>query len=146
MGDRHWTSLSDLFPETGDNRTVATQYVSKTGRNETRLAFHLSSLDRKAQALYVDFSQALATAHDVRGVHRLICTDHHKLLHTITYSGICHHTGTEHVCSNRLAGVLFHQGDMLVGRRMEHHLGVPVAEHIIHTVRATDIADYWDKV
>ena len=29
---------------------------------------------------------------------------------------------------------------------MEHHLGVPVAEHIIHTVRATDIADHRDKV
>ena len=108
MGDRHRASLSDLFPETGDNRTVATQYVSKAGRNETRLAFHLSSLDRKAQTLYIDLSQALATAHDVRGVHRLIRTDHHKFLHTIAYSGIRHHTSTEHVCSDRLAGVLLH--------------------------------------
>ena len=29
---------------------------------------------------------------------------------------------------------------------MEHHLGVPVAEHIIHTVRTADIADHRDKV
>ena len=35
---------------------------------------------------------------------------------------------------------------MLVGRRMEHHLGVPVAEHIIHTVRAANIADHRNKV
>ena len=60
MGDRHGTLLlSDLFTETGDNRPIATWNIAKAGRTK-RVTPHLSSLDRKAQALYIDFYQALA--------------------------------------------------------------------------------------
>ena len=38
------------------------------------------------------------------------------------------------------AGVLFHQGDVLISCRMEYYLGMPIAEYVIYTVRIPDIA------
>ena len=108
MGNRHGASLSDLFTETGITDPLLPRTLPKRVVMKRVSPFTSPRSIARAQTLYIDFGQALATAHDVRGVHRLIRTDHHKFLHTIAYSGIRHHTSTEHVCSDRPRGVLLH--------------------------------------
>ncbi len=53
-----------------------------------------------------------------------------------------HHTRAEHVVEHRLPGVLvFHQGHVFVGGRMEHHRREVGCQHMGHLPRVGDAAD-----
>ena len=140
MRNRNRTAILDLFLETGNHRTVAAQDIAKTGGDELGLAGYFALLDGSIEALYIDFGQALATAHDVGGVHGLVGTYHHKLLDAVLHSDIGHIARTIYIDTDGFARIFFHQRDMLIGCGMEHYLGMVGAEGKLKAFLAAHIA------
>ena len=86
-------------------------------------------------------AKALGGPHHIGGIHRLICGDHDELLHAILLRNTDHVPGAEHIVLHRLGAVVLHQGHMLVGCRVEHHLGPVCTEHLIQLFPIPDAGD-----
>ena len=134
MSHRHRPAFLNLLTEQRNNRSVRSQHIAEAGRHELRLTLFCSVLDRMVQALYVDFADALRTAHDIRRVHGLVGRHHHKLLHAVLHAQVCNHLRTIDVVLHSLRGVVLHHRHMLVGSSMEHIVGLELPEDSLHAV------------
>ena len=130
-GDR--TTVPDLLAENRDDRTVATQYITKTGSHKLRYPLHFPCLDSLIQTLHIDFTDTLATSHHIGRVHRLVRTYHHKLLGTILHRQVRHDTRTINIVLHRLTRIILHHRHMLVGRCMEHIFRTELLVYLLHT-------------
>ena len=145
MGHRHRTTVLDLLAETRDDAAVAAQHVAETRGDELGLPLVLALRNGETQRLDVNLGQTLRTPHHIGGVHRLVGTDHHHLLHVVLNTLVGHVARAVHVDEHGLAGVLLHERHMLVGRGMEHHLGMIVPKGEVETCQLPHIADYGDE-
>ena len=86
------------------------------------------------QVLHNHFAAALGGAHHVRRVHRLVGANHHKLSDLIEQRKERDIEGARHIVLDSLHGTAFHQGHMLMGRRVEHHVGLVFFEDSVHAL------------
>ena len=95
----------------------------------------------EAEGLNVDLGEALGATHDVGGVDGLVGRDHDHLLNTVLDTLVGDIAGASDIDEDGLAGVLLHQGDVLIGCSMEDNSGTVLAEGEIETGKDTHIAD-----
>lgn len=143
---RNRTALGDLLAEARNYRTVRTQHVAETRRDELRLALHLAGLNGLAERLHVDLGQTFRTAHDVGRVDGLVRRDHDHLLDVVFDTLVRHVTRAGDVGQYGFAGVLLHQRHVLVGCRVEDHLRTVGAEGEVQTRDHANVADYGDEL
>ena len=132
MSYRHRTSMLNLIAETGNDRTIGSQHISKTGSDELHRTFSFF-LQFLSQRLYIDFTNTLRTSHHIRRINCLICRDHHKLLSAILYCQICQNTRTSHIHLYRFRYVIFHHRYMFVSSCMEYILRSEFTEYRFNT-------------
>lgn len=108
IGDCDGAAIFDLLAEMGDHGTVGPEDVAKAGGDEAGAALYLAGGYGAAEALDVDFSEALCAAHYVGGIHGFVCGDHYHLLHVVLDAFVGNVAGAEDVHEDGLAGVLFH--------------------------------------
>lgn len=135
-----------LLAEAGYDRAVGAENVAEAGGDELCLALRLPALYGEAERLDVDLGQALGAAHDVGGVDGLVGGDHDHLLHVILHALVGHLAGAAHVDPHGLAGVLLHEGHMLVGGGVEHNLRAVFAEHEVEPLYGAHVADHRHEV
>ena len=138
VGVRHGNGLALLYLafEQRNDAPVAPEHVAKAGTNELGAA-HLML----GQILHNHFAAALARPHHVGRVHRLVGTDHHELLDPVEQREERHVEGSRYVVLNGLHGAVFHEGHMLVRRRVEHHVGLVPLENLVHAVVVAHASD-----
>ena len=73
-------------------------------------------------------AEALRRAHDVGRVHGLVRGDHDELFHAGFFGNIHDIQGAEDVVAHGLDAVPLHEGNVLVGRGVEHNLGMMAVE------------------
>jgi len=146
VGDGDGAAPADLFLEGGDDAAPAAQYVAEPDGDEgpSRKGFFRRRADDH-------FGHPLGGAHDGGGVHRLVGGDVDEDFHVVLQGEFRKILGAEDVVEDGFFGVLLHEGDVLVGRRVEDHLGgvgledtpqaLPVA-HVGH--HGGDVADVMD--
>ena len=146
-------AMGDLLFEQRDDAAVAAQHVAEAHRH--KLGAGLAHRDRAADladVLRVDeqlrdlvcsplfyhpveglddhLAQALAGAHDVGGVDRLIGGNQNKSLAAVGHGGVGRLISTDHVVLDGFAGTDLHQRHMLVSRRVVHDLGLILFKHM----------------
>ena len=80
--------------------------------------------DSDAQALHIHLRQTFGRSHDIGRVDGFIGRDHDELVYVVLDCHIGYVTRTVDIRMDGFAGVLFHQGHMLVGGGMEDQLGM----------------------
>jgi len=140
MGDRDRASLRDLLAEARDHRAVRAEDVAEPSRHELRFAGLPALFHRQAHRLHVDLRQALGAAHYVGRVDSLVGGHHDHLLHVVLDAFVCHVARSRHVYENRLAWVIFHERDVLIGCGVEDHLRTPLAERIVQARKQAHVA------
>ena len=90
------------------------------------------------QALHIDLADALGAAHHVRGVHGLVRRYHDELFHTVFHAQVGNDLRAVDVVQDRLAGVVFHHGHMLVCGGVEDVFRPEGLEDIFHPRPAAD--------
>ena len=137
--NRHRAALGNLLFEQRNDRTIAAQNVAETHSHKlclerladhclrnTLLLVHLVGKEhrqifcraffhRPIKALNDHFAQALAGAHNVGGVDRLIGADQYEALTTIDHSRIGSFICTNYIVFNGFTGTCLHQRHMLMG-------------------------------
>ena len=139
--DGHRAALGDLLAEARDHGAVAAEDVAEAGGHELGRAGLLAIFDGEAEALDVDFGQALGAAHNVGGVHGLVGGDHHHFLDAVFHAFVGHVLGAIDVHEDGFARVFFHQGHVLVGGGVEDDLRVPRAEREVEPLGVPHVAD-----
>ena len=112
MGQGHRAAGADLPLEDRDHRAVGAQDVAETDGHELRAAVRNGVDD--------DLRQALAGAHHVGGVHRLVRGDEDKALHIAFHGDLRGLVCAEDVVQDRLLRTEFHERNMLMGRGVDH--------------------------
>ena len=106
----------DLAAEQGHHGAVGTKHIAEAHRGE-------GGFGAAGHGLHHHFAQPLAGTHDGGGVHRLVGGNEDELFHAV---GIRRSDGvqrTEHVVADGLLRTGLHQGDVLMGGGVEHHVG-----------------------
>jgi len=146
MGDGQGTALCQLLAETGYDGSVASQDVAETGGDEAGLTGVAAFADGDAQALHVHLCQAFGGTHDVGWVDGFVGRNHDELLHSVFDCHIGHVARTVDIRMDGFAGVLFHQGHMLVGGCMEDDMGMETLVDVLDTVDHADISHDGDEL
>ena len=146
VGDRDGAAFLDLFAETRDDGAVGAEDIAEARGDELGLALDLASLESEAEGLHVDLCETLGAAHDVGGIDGLVSRDHDHLLGAVFDAFVGDVAGAVDIDEDGLAGVLLHQGDVLVRRGVEDYLRVPFAEDIVKPRRLAHVADHRDEV
>ena len=102
------------------------------------LSLQLLDLQSPVQTLHIDLTDALRASHHVRGVHSLVCRNHHELLHPVFHAQVCDDLRTVYIILHSLRGVVLHHRHMLVGGSMEHIVGPELPEDLLHPVFLAD--------
>ena len=146
VSDRDGAAFLDLFAETRDDGAVGSEDIAEARGDELGLALDLAGLEGEAEGLHVDLCETLGAAHDVGGIDGLVGGDHDHLLDTVLDAFVGDVAGAVDIDEDSLAGVLLHQGDVLVRRGVEDYLRVPLAEDIVQPRRLAHVADHRDEV
>ena len=93
-----------------------------------------------------NLTHTLCRAHNIRGVDRLICRNHHKALRTILLAQLNHIQRTKNIVFHRLNAVLFHQRHMLMCCSMHHNLRMVFLHNPAHGTLTADIGNFWLKI
>ncbi len=134
MGDRDRPAPVDLFLELGNDAARAAEHVAEADHFEARLAAVL-------QCLADHLAEALGRAHDVGRVPRLVRRDEHEFLHAVVDGGARNDIGAAHIVLHRLPRVrLLHEGNVLVGGRVEDERRRVLVDHLVHAPRVLDVA------
>lgn len=107
MGDSDRSALFNLLFEDGNDRSVGAQDVSEADRHEFGFVLGNRGDD--------DLRQALAGAHDVGGVHRLVGGDQDKAPDVALRGHFRGLIGAKDVVQDCLLAALLHEGHVLVG-------------------------------
>src|SRR5690606_10788958 len=121
VGDRHRSTLFDLFFEGGDDRAVGAEDVAKPGHDKPGRV-------QVVQVGYVKFGHAFGSAHDVGRIDRLIGGHLDELFHAVLHRHLGYNAGALDVVADGFVGMAFHQGDVFVRRGVEDDLGFVVLE------------------
>ena len=87
----------------------------------------------------VDLGEALGATHYAGGVDGLVGRDHYHCLHAVFKAFVGHVACAEDVDHYGLAGVLFHQGDVLVGGGVEYDLRTERPKGIVKPLRLAHV-------
>ena len=121
VGDRHRAAALDLPQERRHHAAPAAEHVAEPHRHEVPPAGLGDLLDDLLR-------DPLGRAHDVGGAHGLVGGDEHQVLRPVLRGQLRDVPGAEHVVGDRLADVVLHQRDVLVGRRVEDGVGTVALE------------------
>ena len=168
MGNRDRAAFFDLLFEDGNHRTVGAQDVAEAHSHEFGSDIPESILrDRIVRSdvgikrrnlgcsagfdLFVKrlddhFAQTLAGTHDVDRIDRLVRADQDEALTAVQHGGIGRAVGAEGIILNGLAGAVFHEGHMLVGRSMVDDLRAVGMENLCQAAAVTDRTNKRDQV
>ena len=171
VGHGHGAAFGDLLAEERNDRTVGAQDVAEAhgdelgpdvlqGLGDVLTAVGLipqvgeeagqlggfSGLDLRVEGLDDHLTDALAGAHDIRGVHGLVGGDQDKALTAVNHGGIGGLIGAEGVVLNRLTGAVLHEGDMLMGRSVINDLRPVIGKDLKHPSAVADGADEGHEV
>ena len=86
--------------------------------------------------------QPFGSAHHVGGVHRLVRGNQDKAFDVAFHSHLRRLVGAEDVVQDGLLAAGFHQGNMLVGRRVDHDIRLILAHHPPEGFLVPDAADF----
>lgn len=125
-------ALLNLLLEDRNHRTVAAQHITETRRDKLRAALHLTFHNRLVQALAVNLTDTLRAAHHIRGVHRLVRRNHHKLLRAILHRQVRNHPRTVDIVLHRNRRIILHHRHMLIRCRMEHIVRTVLRKDTLH--------------
>ena len=98
------------------------------------LAFVLGFIE----TLHVDFADTLGASHNVGGIDSLVGGNHNKLLDAVLNRKVGNDLSAIDIVLHALAGVVFHHGDVLVGRGVEDIIGAERLEDGFHSVFLAD--------
>ena len=146
MSYGYGASGGNLLAEARNHRAVGTEHIAKACGNKLGRALDFALRDCKTERLHVDFGKTLGTAHYIGGIHSLIGRNHHHFLYIIFYTLVCNIARANHIDKHSLTRVLLHEGHMLIGGSVEHHLRLEVAECEIDARQLAHIADYGYKI
>ena len=166
VGDRDWAAFFNLLLENRNDRAVGAQDVPEADGDE--LGLHIAEnlartvpvgvlftdvgkelreiggtalLDLRVEGLDHHLTDALACAHDVRGVHGLVRADQDKALTAVHHRGVGGLIRTDGVVLDRFAGAVLHEGDVLMGRRVINNLGMVLLKDLEHAAAVADGTD-----
>ena len=138
MRYRDGTTVLDLLTENRNDRTIAAQHITEAGCHKLSNTLHFARLDGLIQTLHINFTYTLAASHHIGRVHRFVRAHHHKLLGTILYRQVCHHTRTIDIVLHRLTWIILHHRHMLISRCMKHILRTELLVYLFHARCITD--------
>ena len=118
MGHSDRTALLNLSLESRNHRSVRTENISETCRNELS-GILLLPCDLLGQRLYIDLADPLAASHHIGRIHCLVRRNHHKFLDPIFHRKIRKNACSHDIVLNRLIDVILHHRHMLVSSSME---------------------------
>lgn len=127
-------ALGDLLFEEGDNASVRAEDVAEANGDEVGLAV-------PTERLYYHLAYTLGGAHYIRGVDRLIGRYLNEGASAELVRGAGDVERSEDVIFDRLVRAGFHQGDVLMRRRIENYLGaieLENAPYLIFIAHARD--------
>ena len=146
MCNRDGPTLDNLFAESRYDRTIASQYISKTSRNETSPTLKLTLFKCDSKRLNINFSQTLGTAHDIRRIDGFIGRDHNHFLDIVAETLVGYIPRTVDIDKNSLTRIFLHKRYMLIRGSMKHNLRLIFIKCPPHTVKLTDISYNRHKV
>ena len=132
MGHRHRAALLDLFFEERNHRTVRSQHVTESCSHELR------NLLLTVQCLTVYLTDTFRATHHIRGIHRLVRTDHHEFLRSVFHRQVSNHTRAIDIVLYRLLRIVLHHRHMFIGSGMEHIFRLVFGKDILHASLFTD--------
>ena len=148
MSHRHGSSLSNLLFEELYNRPIRSKHIAKSSRHklcDSRCTVSLQNLlltilftNRPIKTLTIDFTDTLRTPHHIRGVHRLIRGNHHKLLRSVLHGKVSYHTSSTNVILHSHPRIILHHRHVLIRCCMEHIVRPVFRENLLHTFLVCD--------
>ena len=90
------------------------------------------------QALHIDFTDTLRTAHHIRRVHGFVGRNHHKFLDAILHAQVGYHLCTVYIVLHSLRGIVLHHRHVLVSSSMEYIVRLELLENTLHPVGLAD--------
>ena len=166
MGDRDRASLFNLLFENGNDGSVGAQDIAEADGDE--LGLHIpedlaaavpvgvlftdvgeelrdlgsaAGLDLGVKGLDHHLTDALGSAHNVGGVHGLVCGDEDKALTAVHHGGVGRLIRADGVILDGLTGAVLHEGDVLVSRGVIDDLGMVLFKDLEDTPAVADGAD-----
>ena len=136
VGDRDRPAGGDLAHEGGDDAAAAAEDVAEADGAADGVVGRLRQHDLLAEAL--------RRAHHVDRPHRLVGGDEHEALDARALGGPHDGAGAEDVRRDRLARVVLEEGDVLVGRGVEHDLRPVAVEQVVEERGVADVAQQLD--
>ena len=130
VGDGDGAALLNLLLEQGHHGAIGAQHVAEPHGAELGLGI--------LPALENHLTEPLGSAHEVGGIHRLVGGNHHELLCAVLLCSPHHMVGAENVVLHRFGGAFLHEGHVLMGRRMEHHLGTVIVKELVNPLLFPD--------
>lgn len=171
VGDGDGAAFGDLLFKARDDRAVTAEHVTeadcyKLGPGVLRLfcdRAHTYVLvvamdvqrqklagftvaDLTVEGLYYHFAEAFGGAHDICGVDCLIGGDQDEAFTAVGHSGVGGFICTDRVILDRLAGAVFHEGDMFMCGGVVHDVGFIGFKDLIYAAAVADRADEDSKV
>jgi hypothetical protein len=132
MRHRHRSARRNLLLEQGDDRPGAAEDVSEADGHEPG---HLLSV----HALHEEFGDPLGSPHDVGGPNGLVRRHQHEPLRIRLHGQLDEIARAQDVVQNRLAGVAFLHGHVLVGRGVEDDLGPEARQDPVQRLAVADV-------
>ena len=128
IGDGNRPAVADLLLEDRHDAAGRAQDVAEADHGEPRGRLLRERVD-------VALGDLLGGPHDAGGTNRLVGGDHDEAQHAVTVGQVGHALGAQHVVSDRLADVRFHQRHVLVGGGVEDDFGAMLLEDLLHPLR-----------
>src|ERR1035437_3628292 len=134
MGDRYWTTRSNLFLEDWNDAPIASKHVAKTHRNELRVTLQLKCSDH-------DLRHSLAGAHHACRSNSFIGGNHHEIFHPVLDRGKRSLPRPKDIVIDGGKHVVFHHWNMLVGCGMIENRRSILFHHVPQVFRVGNIPD-----
>ena len=135
MGDRHGSATTDLRGEQRNQRSTASEDVSKANSGKLNIR-------RLPISAHDHFADPLGRAHDAARLHRLIGGDQDELLHLKLHRKLGKVERALDVVEDRLARIPLHEWDVLVSGGVEDHSGAILPEHLLHSDEVSGVGDH----
>ncbi|MNN15310.1 hypothetical protein D3C81_1284120 [compost metagenome] len=150
MSDGQRPAGFDLAVEQRNHRPGGAQHITKANHRETGFVnpgnFCIVSeqyrRDFTTERLKRQLRQALGTAHDISGPHRLIGRDQHKICYAGLQGSLSSIERPDCIVQHTLGDVVFDHGHMLVGGRMINRVDLPGFHHIEQFILVTYGPEY----
>ena len=123
----------ELLAQHVQQRPAAAEHVAEADRTQPGV--------RPPVPLEDQLGDPFRGAQDGCRVGRLVGRDQHEALHVVDDGGLDQVVGAPDVGLHALAGVPLERGEVLEGRRVEHHLRPVLAKDLVDPLRVADVGD-----